>query len=111
MVGYAKAWGKGRKYYIEQQKYRDDMKDWIPKTPPMEGMPWEKFALVNIHFRLWNWRDPLELIAGLKWPVDFLVDLGWMVDDNRDCLVHLELPTQEIARKNRGVDLTLRRMP
>jgi len=110
MLGYAKAW-RGRKYYAKQQEYRDLATECcVPKTLP-DGAPWERFALAGIHFRLWNKRDPLELLAGLKWPLDLLVDLGWLVDDNEECLVHLDMPTQEIARKNRGVDFTLRRMP
>lgn len=106
MLGYAKAW-KGRKYYVEQQKYRDAALEMLPGRPP--SAPWERWALRHVHFRLWNRRDPLELQAGLKWVADLLQDEGWVVDDTEDHLVYIAYPTQEIDRKNRGVDLVIER--
>ena len=108
MIGYAKAWGQGRKYYAEQQKYRDAMELIVPSPP---AVAWEKYEIVSAHFRLWNWRDPLELLAGLKWPLDLLVNLGWLLDDDRNCLLGIPLPTQEIKRNARGVDILIRRVP
>jgi len=107
MLGYAKAW-KGRKYYVKQQEYREEMEHCLPVPPP--GVPWEQWAIDSVHFRLWGWRDPLEALAGLKWPIDFLVDLGWLAEDDRNSLVGICIPTQEINRKNRGVTITLRKV-
>jgi len=109
MLGYAKAW-KGRKYYVKQQEWRDEAEEhYLPEDLPMNGMPWERYALRGIHFKLWNRRDPLELLAGLKWALDLLVDKGWLVDDTENNLLEIEMPTQEIDRNNRGVTLTIER--
>lgn len=104
MLGYAKAW-KGRKYYVKQQEYQDEARSMLPEKP--DDAPWERWAITFAHFRLWNRRDPLELQAGLKWVADLLQDEGWVVDDTEDHLVHIAYPTQEIDRKNRGVDLVI----
>ena len=110
MLGYAKSW-KGRKYYVKQQEYRDaaslamDKADWENEGP----WPWKRWAIKHVHFRLWNRRDPLELLAGLKWVADLLIDEGWVAEDTEDHLVYIAYPTQEIDRKNRGVDLVIER--
>jgi hypothetical protein len=67
--------------------------------------PWRRWKLVRAHFRLWNHRDPLELLAGLKWPVDALVAAGYVEDDSHHHLLHVCTPTQEIARGDRGVEI------
>lgn len=113
MLGYAKAW-KGRKYYVRQQEWRDEAEGCIQPLvegmdPSQMGFPWNKWAITRVHFRLWNRRDPLELLAGLKWAADLLQDLGWVVDDSADHLIDIAFPTQEIDRGNRGVDLTITR--
>lgn len=106
MLGYAKAWGKGRKYYVEQQKWKDKARSLLPPQPP--ATPWERWGIASAHFRLWNPRDPLELIAGLKWAVDLLVDLDWVVDDSPNHLIYVpSTPTQVVDRKNRGAEIEI----
>lgn len=104
MLTYKSQW-RGKRYYVEQQRYKDEARDMLPEAPES---PWRRWGIVAVHFRLWNRRDPLELVAGLKWPVDLLMDEGWVIDDGPDNLMFVpSCPTQEIDRKNRGVDLTL----
>jgi hypothetical protein len=74
-------------------------------TPP--ATPWKRWAVTSAHFRLHNLRDLPELLGGLKWPVDWLVQAGFAVDDSPRELVQVPIPTQEIARANRGVTLTI----
>ena len=46
------------------------------------------------------------LVSRAKWPVDWLVKRGYLVDDSP---IYLEwvMPTQEIDRKNRRIEITL----
>lgn len=110
MLGYAKAWGRGRKYYKEQQDYRALALEWMNDQglePP--DIPWERWELVSAHFRLHNPRDPIDLLAGTKWGVDLLIDEEFIEDDSARHVTGICLPTQEVDRKNRGVDLVIRR--
>jgi hypothetical protein len=75
--------------------------------PPRE--PWLKWRLVEARFRLWGPRDPIELLAGLKWPVDWLVDSGFVIDDSARNLVGIPLPDQVVDRRNRGITITIER--
>jgi hypothetical protein len=70
--------------------------------------PWACWEITTAHFRLHNRRDRLELLAGLKWPCDVLVRQRFVVDDGPDELIATPNPTQEIARENRGVTITIR---
>lgn len=75
-------------------------------APPTH--PWRCWEITAAHFRLHNLRDLPELLAGLKWPVDFLVHQGFVHDDSPRELIRTPHPTQEIARENRGVTITIR---
>lgn len=78
--------------------------------PPPE--PWPRWRLVRMHFRLHNERDWLELAAGAKWALDFLVRAGFVADDSPREMERPEVwPTQEIARKDRGLEITIERVP
>jgi hypothetical protein len=70
--------------------------------------PWRRWEISSVHFRLHGLRDLPELMAGLKWPVDFLVAQRYVVDDSPRELLAVCLPTQAIARANRGVTITIR---
>lgn len=72
--------------------------------------PWERWRLVEARFRVWNERDPIELLAGLKWPVDWLVDAGFVVDDSPRHLISTPHPEQTVDRANRGVTITIERV-
>jgi hypothetical protein len=74
--------------------------------PP--ASPWPRWRLVSMHFRLHNRRDWLELAAGAKWCIDFLVREGYVAGDSpREMERPAAWPTQEIARKDRGVIITI----
>jgi hypothetical protein len=69
--------------------------------------PWGLWKLSSAHFKLHNERDPLELLAGLKWTVDALVNMGMLANDSPRHLKGIPDPTQEIDRKNRCVVITI----
>jgi hypothetical protein len=97
-------------YYIEQREYREAAERQLNAAghvAPAE--PWKKWAIVRVDFRLHQRRDATELLAAMKWPVDLLVDLGWVADDSPDELTIECLPTQVVDRLARGVDLYIRR--
>lgn len=71
------------------------------------AVPWPRWRLDAAEFRLQRLRDPIELLASLKWPVDVLVRLGFVADDSPRELVATPVPTQVIDQKNRRVTLTL----
>lgn len=74
--------------------------------PPAD--PWPRWVLVAAHFRLHSLRDPIELQASLKWPVDVLVRGGFVADDSsRELVATPSAPTQVIARADRGVTLMI----
>jgi hypothetical protein len=78
------------------------------RPPPL---PWLRWRLVSVHFRLHNLRDWLELAAGAKWAVDFLVREGFVLDDSPREMERPEMwPTQEIARRNRGLTMVIERV-
>jgi hypothetical protein len=70
--------------------------------------PWPRWCLEAAEFRLHSLRDPVELLASLKWPVDALVRLGFVAGDSPRELLGTPVPTQVIDRGNRGVTLTIR---
>ena len=73
----------------------------VPSTP------WQRWAITDVEFRLHNLRDPLELVAGLKWVADFLVTYDVLANDSARELVSICVPRQRIDRKNRGVTITI----
>lgn len=75
-------------------------------APPTR--PWRCWEITSAHFRLHNLRDPVEMLAGLKWPVDFLVRQGFVQDDSPRELIRTPYPSQEIARENRGLTIAIR---
>jgi hypothetical protein len=69
--------------------------------------PWPRWRLDSAEFRLHNLRDPIELLASLKWPVDVLVRLGFVAGDSTRELVDTPKPTQVIDRANRRITITI----
>lgn len=99
-----------RRYWVEQQKYKArawrelDAMGWrAPETP------WQRVALVRAHFRLHSLRDKVELLSSIKWPIDLFVQLQYLQNDAPNYLEIEALPTQEVKRDLRGVDLWIRR--
>lgn len=77
--------------------------------PPKQ--PWKYWAIVSVSFRLHSLRDPIELAAGLKWAIDFLVKEGYVADDSpRELHAPKNWPLQSISRQDRGVDIVIKRM-
>lgn len=88
--------------------------------------PWPEWQIQSAIFRVWTPKDPIELLASLKWAVDFLVRGGYVKDDSPRELLYIpeyigllepEEPRlkstllrgicQTINRANRGVELTI----
>lgn len=99
-----------RRYWVEQQRYKErarlelDAAGW--RAP---ASPWQHVTLEKAHFRLHTPRDPVELLSSLKWPMDLFVQLEYLVDDAAKYLTIAAVPTQEVLRERRGVDLWIRR--
>lgn len=74
---------------------------------PPPRVPWPRWRLERAAFRLHQLRDPLELLAGLKWCVDALVTGGWLAGDSPRHLRGIPDPDQVIDRGNRGVSLAI----
>lgn len=74
-------------------------------APP--ASPWPQWTLETAHFSLFNLRDPVELLASLKWPVDALVRLRFVAGDSPRELLSVPIPSQAINRANRRVVLTI----
>ena len=74
---------------------------------PPPAVPWPRWRLVRAAFRLHQLRDPLELLAGLKWPIDALVAGGYVADDSPRHLRGIPDPEQVIDRGRRGVLLII----
>lgn len=97
-------------YWVQQQRYKAlacaqlDASGWRP--PPVV---WRKVSIVRAQFHLHQQRDPVELLAGLKWPIDLLVDREFLVDDSPTHLTIETVPEQVINRAQRVVHLWIRR--
>lgn len=67
----------------------------FPKTP--------RNALTKVritaHFVLGNTMDQDNLMARCKWPIDWLKEAGYLVDDSPKHLTWTGIPTQEVSRK------------
>jgi hypothetical protein len=74
---------------------------------PPPAVPWARWRLTRAAFRLHQLRDPLELLAGLKWPIDALVAGGWLADDSPRHLRGIPDPEQVIDRDRRGVTVII----
>lgn len=73
----------------------------LPETPIA------RWTLDTAHFRVHGRRDLLELLAGLKWTVDWLVHAGIVANDGPDDLLSIPRPTQVIDRAHRSVTITV----
>jgi hypothetical protein len=76
----------------------------------LPAAPWPRWKLSSADFRLHRLRDPIELLASLKWPVDVLVRLGFVAGDRPRELIAVPTPTQVIDQKNRRITLTIERV-
>ena len=95
----------GRDYRKERNKYYDfchiasySQKRKIVHLLPLPAAMWEA------HIEVYNGFDADNLMASLKWPIDFLVRQRWLKSDDWKVLWPRSLPTQEI--KQTGERLT-----
>jgi hypothetical protein len=81
----------------------------LPKPPKTE---WARWRLVSVHFRTYNVHDFFEMIARLKWPVDWLVSRDYVRDDSpRELVPPLPWPTWEVERgDDRGATVVIARV-
>lgn len=70
-------------------------------------VPLKAWKLRRAAFYVHNRRDPIELMAGLKWPVDWLVKRGFVEDDSDRELRWIPYPEQQIERKALRVELEI----
>ncbi len=97
-------------YDREKSRYQDRAAVLLRNTRGRPLEAWDRWAILRAHFRVHSLRDPLELAAGLKWPIDLLVDRRWVEDDSPRELLWIATPTQEIDRGNRRVELVIGRV-
>ena len=71
------------------------------KYPPSE------LTMLTATFYLWAKMDQDNLMARLKWPVDWLIHAGFIADDSPSHLLHMGIPTQKIDRKYQRLELVL----
>ena len=69
-------------------------------------MPWER-ARIKATLYVWSRNDLDNLMARMKWPVDWLVKAGYLVDDSPDHLEWVGLPEQHIDRRNQRIEIEL----
>lgn len=98
--------GKPTVYSQEKRNYGfrcDVMTRLVKVFPPRE--PFTKWSIEEASFYLHGFRDPVELLAGLKWPVDWLVNRGFVKNDDAKSLVATPYPYQEIDRKRLRLEI------
>ena len=64
-------------------------------------------ARIRATLFVFNRMDRDNLTARLKWPVDFLVQRGYILDDSEDVLEWAGLPSQQIDRRHQRVEIEL----
>ena len=73
---------------------------------------WKQPRKPHSHVRLtatlyvWSRMDMDNLMARMKWPLDWLVRNGWLTDDGPD-VIEWELPRQVVDRKNQRIEIEL----
>ena len=94
-----------RMHHRRRSRIRDDLKLYCQVQRPRHWTPLERYRL-DAEIRTWNLLDPLELRASLKLHVDALRLARIVADDSARELEIGEI-TQRIARRDRGVTITV----
>jgi len=105
--------GRPTIYDSEKKKYYEHCDTLVlaKQLPAAPSTPWPRWKLLTVQFRVFNPHDPVELMAGLKWPIDWLVTRGYVADDSlREVVPPLPWPDMVIDRGNRGVTVTIQRV-
>lgn len=95
-----------RMHWRTKNRKRQDYELRCDTYPNPEPEPFVGRAVIKAHLVTWSTMDGDNLMARMKWPVDWLVKRGYLVDDSPTYLVWV-MPTQEIGRKNRRIEITL----
>lgn len=75
----------------------------VGKRPPQ---PYPK-ARITATLYVWSLMDQDNLMARLKWPLDWLVERQIITDDNAKHLEWSGLPTQVVDRKNQRIEFDI----
>ena len=75
---------------------------------PLLCVPLQRAELAAVLY-VWNRYDPDGAVALLKWPVDWLVSVGYLAGDTHDRLLWT-IPEQHIDRSSPRIVLTLREL-
>ena len=70
------------------------------------AQPYDK-ARISVTLYVWAEMDADNLMARLKWCLDWLKSRGIITDDSPKHLEWAGMPTQVVDRKNRRVEITL----
>ena len=74
---------------------------------------WKQPRKPHSHVRLtatlyvWSRMDMDNLMARMKWPLDWLVRNEFLTDDGPDVIEWVGLPTQVVDRKNQRIEIEL----
>ena len=67
---------------------------------------WDR-TLLTATFHLWSIMDEDNLVARLKWPIDWLTERAFIVDDAPEYLKLAGIPMQKIDRKYQRLEIIL----
>jgi hypothetical protein len=90
-------WRVKLKHRQQYERHLDAL--WFAKKlPRLPRTPWTE-AEIAVQMRLRSWMDDDNAVARCKWPLDWLVKAGYLVDDKRKHLRWAGFPTQVVSRK------------
>lgn len=90
--------GSTKELYFLQCTAADNPKR--PRTPPAK-------VRITATVYTWNPMDADNLMARMKWPLDWMKKRGWITDDGPKHLEWAGIPAQAIDRKNMRIEITL----
>ena len=98
----------GRMHWRTKNRKRQDYYQYA-MVVAMLGAPRQPLpkARAKIVLYVWALMDYDNMMARLKWPLDVLVDAGWIEDDGPQHLEFAEMPSQFVDRKNQRVEIEL----
>jgi hypothetical protein len=67
---------------------------------------WDRVT-IKATLYVWQLSDQDNLVARLKWPLDYLVIRRYILDDSPKVLEWVGMPEQEIDRKNQRVEIEI----
>ena len=99
--------GNARWHWRTEKRKKDDyfLRCRISRYKPFPAEPFTH-ATIKATLYTWSTMDTDNLMARMKWPVDWLVRSGYIVDDSPDVLVWT-LPEQAVDRKRQRIEIDL----